>query len=757
MDLAEKIANDLAVRTQQISATISLLDDGATVPFIARYRKEATGGLDDSQLRRLEERLGYLRELQQRCKAIVKSIQEQGKLTVELETALRIAPTKTILEDLYLPFKPKRRSKAQTARESGLEPLADCLLKERRLPPAEYASQYINSEKGIPDCEAALNGARDILIETFYENADLLQEFRETLWQKTVLTSQVIKSKIGVGNKFRDYFEYFEATHKIPSHRAMALFRGESEKILRLNISIPENSTLCHRSCAQKIAQSYSIKAHDKWLIDTVNQAWQNKIFPRLEQDLKKRLKQMAEQDAIAVFGGNLKDLLLAAPAGARTTMGLDPGIRTGVKVAVIDQTGALLDTETIYPHPPRKEWDKSIHRLAQLMEKFHVDLISIGNGTGSRETDQLVEELKQRYPETKLDKVITSEAGASVYSASQFAANEFPELDVTLRGAVSIARRLQDPLAELVKIEARAIGVGQYQHDVNQNKLGQALEATVEDCVNAVGVNLNTASIPLLRQVSGISASVASNIVEFRNTHGRFNKRDELHKVPRLGKNTYQQAAGFLRIIDGDNPLDGSAVHPEAYSLIHSILKRNGKNIEQLIGNPTLLKSLNAEDYTNESFGLPTVNDILVELEKPGRDPRPEFQTLTFDAAIKEIADLKPGIKLKGIVTNVTNFGAFVDIGVHQDGLVHISQLSDTFVKDPKTIVKVGETVSIQVLEVDIDRRRISLSMKSGSQPVRAKVARQTTTKADHRHSKSTQPKPESAISAALSKALKK
>ncbi len=720
MDVIQRIAEELSVNIKQVNAAVALLDEGATVPFISRYRKEVTGGLDDTQLRQLEERLRYLRELNDRRKTILDSISSQDKLTPELEKAIIEADTKTLLEDLYLPYKPKRRTKAQIAREAGLEPLADALLDDRSLMPEQIAANYIDAKKGVPDTAAALEGARQIIMERISEDAELLAELRERVWQKGLIHAIVVTGKEQIAEKFKDYFDYQEAINKIPSHRALALFRGRNEDLLSLTLKPGVEDKEEHLLCAQFVARHLAIKdtakPADAWLAETARLAWKIKLFTRIDLDLKLRLREAAELEAIRVFASNLRDLLLAAPAGPKATMGLDPGIRTGVKVAIVDPTGKLLATETIYPHPPRKQWDESMATLAKLIKKHSVDLVSIGNGTGSRETDQLVADVIKQHSELKFTKITVSEAGASVYSASEFAAKEFPDLDVSLRGAVSIARRLQDPLAELVKIDPKSIGVGQYQHDVNQFQLARGLDVVVEDCVNAVGVDVNTASVSLLKQVSGLSASVSENIVAFRDQNGPFINRKQLKKVPRLGDKAYEQAAGFLRVMNGDNPLDASAVHPEAYPVVEAIIASTGKSIRDLIGQSGFLRTLNAANYTNEHFGLPTVTDILQELEKPGRDPRPEFKSVEFKAGIEKISDLQPGMRLEGVVTNVANFGAFVDIGVHQDGLVHISHLSDTFIKDPRDAVKTGDMVKVKVLEVDVERKRISLSMKTNT-----------------------------------------
>ena len=760
MDVIQRIAEELSVNGKQVSAAVALLDEGATVPFIARYRKEVTGGLDDTQLRQLEERLSYLRELNERRKTILDNIRAQDKLTPELEKAVNEADTKTLLEDLYLPYKPKRRTKAQIAREAGLEPLADALLNDRSLIPEQIAANYIDAEKGVPDTAAALDGARQIIMERISEDADLLAELRERIWKNGVLHATVVTGKEQAAEKFKDYFDYQEAINKIPSHRALALFRGRNEDLLSLTLKPAADDKEEHDLCARFVARHLEVKdvsrPTDAWLAETARLAWKIKLFTRIDLDLKLRLREAAELEAIRVFASNLRDLLLAAPAGPKATMGLDPGIRTGVKVAVVDPTGKLLATETIYPHPPRKQWDESIATLAKLIQKYEVELVSIGNGTASRETDQLAADVMKRHSELKFTKITVSEAGASVYSASELAAREFPELDVSLRGAVSIARRLQDPLAELVKIDPKSIGVGQYQHDVNQVQLARGLDVVVEDCVNAVGVDVNTASISLLKQVSGLSASVSENIVAFRNENGPFANRKQLKKVPRLGDKAYEQAAGFLRVMNGDNPLDASAVHPEAYPVVEAIMVGTGKSIRELIGQSSFLRNLDPANYTNENFGLPTVTDILQELEKPGRDPRPEFKSVEFKEGIEKISDLEPGMRLNGIVTNVANFGAFVDIGVHQDGLVHISHLSDTFVKDPRDAVKAGDMVKVKVLEVDIERKRISLSMKTNPDTgeVKDKVERDNVRKA----SKPKQEMPAQGLMAnAFAKALKK
>lgn len=719
LSIPQRIAEELSVKQIQIKAAIELLDEGATVPFISRYRKEVTGGLDDGQLRTLEDRLRYLRELDDRRESILKSIEDQNKLTPELKKSILAAETKNRLEDLYLPYKQKRRTKAQIARESGLEPLAIGLFENQQIDPEAEAESFIN--KDVPDIKAALDGARQILMERFAEEADLLQKLRTFLWSDGVIESRVIEGKEKEGEKFSDYFEYDEAIHKIPSHRALALFRGRNEGVLQMNIKVANEDELLAQSgvhpCEQIIASHFNLentgKAADKWLHDTIRWAWKIKIFTHLDIELKMKLKEAAELEAIKVFALNLNDLLLAAPAGPKAVLGLDPGLRTGVKIAVVDETGKYLDQAVIYPHAPKNQWDQSIALIAKLSKKHNVKLLSIGNGTASRETDKLAKEVIKKYPDLGLNSIVVSEAGASVYSASEFAAKEFPDLDVTIRGAVSIARRLQDPLAELVKIEAKAIGVGQYQHDVSQVQLARSLDAVVEDCVNAVGVDINRASVPLLSQVSGLNQTIAENIVEFRNQNGEFKNRKDLLNVSRLGPKAYEQAAGFLRIMDGDNPLDRSAVHPEAYPVIEVISEKNGRKIQAVIGDVSFLKKLSAHEYTNDQFGLPTVTDIIKELEKPGRDPRPEFKTAEFKEGVEEIKDLQADMVLEGVVTNVTNFGAFIDIGVHQDGLVHISALSDTFIKDPRDVVKAGDVVKVKVMEVDVQRKRIGLSMR--------------------------------------------
>ncbi|AZS52052.1 RNA-binding transcriptional accessory protein [Entomomonas moraniae] len=709
------------VNANQVAAAVTLLDEGSTVPFIARYRKEVTGSLDDTQLRLLEERLRYLRELEDRRATILSSIEEQGKLTPELKSEIETADTKTRLEDLYLPYKPKRRTKGQIAIEAGLEPLADLLFNDPTKDPESEATAFVDVDKGVADTKAALDGAKYILMERFSEDANLLEKLRHFMKQEGVLASRVVEGKEQEGAKFSDYFEYNEPLKTVPSHRALAIFRGRNESILTASLVVGDEETKSH-PCESIIADWFNVhdsgRPADKWLAETVRWTWKVKLYNHIETDLLSELREKAEDEAISVFARNLHDLLLAAPAGPRATLGLDPGLRTGVKVAVVDATGKLLVTDTIYPHAPRNDWDRSIDTLAKLCAKHHVDLVAFGNGTASRETDKLVIELIKKNPELKMTKIMVSEAGASVYSASELAAKEFPDLDVSLRGAVSIARRLQDPLAELVKIDPKSIGVGQYQHDVSQLKLARSLDAVVEDCVNAVGVDVNTASSALLARISGLNGTIAQNIVNYRDSNGAFKTRNELKKVSRLGEKTFEQAAGFLRIMQGDNPLDASAVHPEAYPVVERIATQATKDIRSLIGDSTFLKQLDPSKFTDETFGLPTVIDILKELDKPGRDPRPEFKTAEFQEGVETLKDLKLGMILEGVVTNVTNFGAFVDVGVHQDGLVHISALSETFVKDPHQVVKAGDIVKVKVMEVDIPRNRVGLSMRLGDTP---------------------------------------
>jgi len=759
LSIESRLATELAAGAQQISAAIALLDAGSTVPFIARYRKEATGALDDAQLRTLEERLSYLRELEERRASILKSIAEQGKLTQPLQAAIEAAETKQRLEDLYLPYKPKRRTKAHIAREAGLDALAASLLANPALLPEVEAAKYLKSafktadgeNAGVPDVKSALDGARQILMEQFAEDAELLGALREYLQAQGLMVAKVATGKEETGAKFRDYFDYNEPIASVPSHRALALFRGRKEEVLQLALQLPEDlaaqtnasaaaaagavapvgasptgtaTAAALNACERKIAARFGVadrgRPGDGWLLQTVRWTWQVKLTWQLEGELFSALRERAEEEAIRVFARNLHDLLLAAPAGPRATMGLDPGLRTGVKVAVVDRTGKLLATATVYPHAPRNDWEGALRELAALVLKHGVDLISIGNGTASRETDRLAGELVRKLPDARITKIVVSEAGASVYSASALASHEFPDLDVSLRGAVSIARRLQDPLAELVKIDPKSIGVGQYQHDVSQTKLARSLDAVVEDCVNAVGVDVNTASPALLARISGLSASLAEAIVRHRNENGPFADREDLKKVPRLGAKTFEQAAGFLRIQGGANPLDRSAVHPEAYPIVERILSDAGRPLASLMGDAQALKRIDAARYTDEHFGLPTVRDILRELEKPGRDPRPEFRTAAFQEGVEELKDLKPGMLLEGVVTNVTNFGAFVDVGVHQDGLVHVSMMSHRFIKDPRELVKAGDVVKVKVLEVDLQRRRIALTMKLDEAPKR-------------------------------------
>ena len=749
--IEQRLATELAARPDQVAAAVALLDEGATVPFIARYRKEATGGLDDIQLRLLEERLRYLRELEARRTAIISSIEEQGKMTPVLLQAITHAEDKTRLEDLYLPYRVKRRTKAQIALEAGLEPLADALLSNPLLDPETEALPYIKAafsteqgdNLGVADTKAALDGARQILMERFAEDASLLQALREYLAEHGVVESKVIEGKNEAGEKFADYFDYTENLSSIPSHRALALLRGRREEMLTVTLRLdteaekpkwdaPPNP--CESRIAQRFGVSNQGRPADKWLMDTVRWAWRVKIFMHLDTELMDKLREGAEAEAIRVFARNLQALLLAAPAGPRATIGLDPGLRTGVKVAVVDATGKVVDTATIYPHQPRNDWDGALHVLAQLAEKHQTALISIGNGTASRETDKLAQDLIKLRPELKLNKIVVSEAGASVYSASEFASRELPDMDVSIRGAVSIARRLQDPLAELVKIDPKSIGVGQYQHDVSQTQLARSLDAVVEDCVNAVGVDVNTASAPLLARVSGLNASVAQSIVTYRDQQGLFRSRTALKSVPRLGDKTFEQAAGFLRVMGGDNPLDASAVHPESYPLVEKILADIQRDVKSVIGDSALLKSLEPTRYADERFGVPTVADILKELDKPGRDPRPGFVTASFKEGVEAISDLRPDMILEGVVTNVAAFGAFVDIGVHQDGLVHISALSNTFVKDPHTVVKAGQVVKVKVLEVDAKRKRIALTMRlSDAAPVAGAKPQQRSDRTDH------------------------
>jgi uncharacterized protein len=718
-NINRQIAQELGVREEQIAATVELLDGGATVPFVARYRKEITGGLDDAQLRTLEERLTYLRELEERRVAVLNSIREQGKLDAALEAQIMAADSKGRLEDIYLPFKPKRRTKAEIAKEAGLEPLSELLLTQPQNDPQAVAASFVNAEKQVADVAAALEGARAILVERFAEDADLIGRLREDVWSGGVMTSTVRKGKKTEGEKFKDYFDYNGALHKLPSHRILALFRGEKEEILELQIQPEVNPPAAGvpGTYELKIMQRFGItdqgRPGDRWLIDTARWAWRTKIQVHLNIDLRMRLWTAAETEGVRVFASNLRDLLLAAPAGARVTMGLDPGYRSGVKTAIVDATGKVVATTTIYPHEPQRQWNEALAILGKLAVTHKVDLIAIGNGTASRETDKLATELVKMLPDLKMSKIVVSEAGASVYSASAFASEELPELDVTLRGAVSIARRLQDPLAELVKIDPKAIGVGQYQHDLGETKLARSLDAVVEDCVNAVGVDANTASAPLLARVSGIGAGLAQSIVQHRDANGPFKSRKALKDVPRLGPKAFEQCAGFLRINGGEDPLDSSGVHPEAYPVVRRILAATKSDIKALLGNAEIVRQLKPQAFVDETFGLPTVTDILRELEKPGRDPRPAFKAAVFKEGVEEIKDLKPGMILEGTVTNVAAFGAFVDIGVHQDGLVHISAMSKNFIKDPREVVKPGDIVKVKVLEVEVARKRIALTLR--------------------------------------------
>jgi protein Tex len=774
--IEQRLAIELAAKPAQVAAAIALLDEGATVPFISRYRKEATGGLDDIQLRLLEERLHYLRELEERRSAIIASIQEQNKMTPTLLADIMQAEDKTRLEDLYLPYKKKRRTKAQIALEAGLDLLADTLLVNPMLTPEEEASKFLippftsehGDNPGVITTKDALDGARQILMERFAEDATLLQSLREYLLEHAVIESKVVEGKEDAGAKFSDYFAYQETIHSIPSHRALALFRGRREELINVTLRLDSEEEkpkwdAPHNLCEARIAAHFGIKNSnrpaDKWLSDTVRWTWRVKSFLHLESELMNALRERAEIEAINVFARNLKSLLLAAPAGPRATMGLDPGLRTGVKVAIVDATGKVMDTAVIYPHQPKNDWDASLRTLEKLAEKYQVSLISIGNGTASRETDKLAHDLVKLRPDLKLTAVVVSEAGASVYSASEFASRELPDMDVSLRGAVSIARRLQDPLAELVKIDPKSIGVGQYQHDVGQTQLARSLEAVVEDCVNAVGVDVNTASAPLLARVSGLSSAVAQSIVTYRDMRGMFTSRAALREVPRLGEKTYEQAAGFLRIMGGDNPLDASAVHPESYPLVHKILSDIQQEIKTVIGDTKLLRSLNPAKYSDEKFGIPTISDILKELEKPGRDPRPEFTSATFKEGVEEIKDLRPDMILEGVITNVAAFGAFVDIGVHQDGLVHISALANSFVKDPHTVVKVGQVVKVKVLEVDEKRKRIALTMRLSDNSMQATNKPESRDKGDakrltqHQQQNRQQPTANNAMAAAFAK----
>ncbi|MFC3233459.1 RNA-binding transcriptional accessory protein [Streptomyces nitrosporeus] len=715
-----RIAEELGVQERQVKAAVELLDGGSTVPFIARYRKEATEMLDDAQLRTLEERLRYLRELEDRRTAVLDSVREQGKLDAELEARIRAAETKARLEDIYLPFKPKRRTKAQIAREAGLEPLADGLLGDPSVEPSAAAAAFVDADKGVADAAAALDGARAILTERFSEDADLTGELRERMWSRGRVVAKVREGKEEAGAKFADYFDFSEPFTALPSHRVLAMLRGEKEDVLDLVLE-PEDGEEAGQpgpsAYENMVARRFGVadrgRPGDAWLRETVRWAWRTRILVHLGIDLRLRLRTAAEDEAVRVFASNLRDLLLAAPAGTRATLGLDPGFRTGVKVAVVDATGKVVATDVIHPHVPANKWEQSLATLERLAREHRVELIAIGNGTASRETDKLAGELCERHPELKLTKVMVSEAGASVYSASAFASQELPDMDVSLRGAVSIARRLQDPLAELVKIDPKSIGVGQYQHDLAEVKLSRSLDAVVEDCVNGVGVDVNTASAPLLSRVSGIGSGLAENIVAHRDTNGPFRSRRALKDVARLGPKAYEQCAGFLRIRGGDDPLDASSVHPEAYPVVRTMVKRTGGDVASLVGNTGVLRSLRPDDFVDEKFGLPTVTDILRELEKPGRDPRPAFRTATFREGVEKIGDLAPDMVLEGVVTNVAAFGAFVDVGVHQDGLVHVSAMSRTFVKDPREVVKPGDIVKVKVMDVDIPRKRISLTLR--------------------------------------------
>ncbi|SDN61416.1 Tex family protein [Vreelandella arcis] len=725
--IISRLAVELNVRPEQVSATVALLDGGATVPFIARYRKEATGALDDTQLRQLDERLRYLRELEERRETVLAAIDEQGKLDATLKAAIDSAETKQRLEDLYLPFKKKRRTKAQIAREAGLEPLADALLADPTLTPESEAASYLRPAEGdipaIDDAKAALDGAKQILMERFAEDPELIGQLRERLWQDGELSARVLDGKQEEGAKFSDYFEHDEKLAKAPSHRALAMFRARNEGVLSLSIRLPGEEEAPVHPAQVAIAKQFGIsdqnRPADKWLAEVVRWTWRVKLYTALETELLGRLREQAEKTAIDVFAANLKDLLLAAPAGQKVTLAIDPGLRTGCKVAVVDATGQFIDQATIYPHAPQNRWDDALAELAKLVKQHGVQLIAVGNGTASRETDKLAGELlKALAPDQRLSKVMVSEAGASVYSASEYASKELPDLDVTVRGAVSIARRLQDPLAELVKIEPKSIGVGQYQHDVSQVQLSRSLEAVIEDCVNAVGVDLNTASSALLSRVAGLSAAIADNIVAQRNVQGAFKSRQALLDVSRLGPKTFEQCAGFLRIHQAENPLDASAVHPEAYVVVERMAKQSGRNVKGLIGDSATLKTLKPGDFADERFGVPTVSDILSELDKPGRDPRPEFKAAEFREGVETLKDLKLSMVLEGTVTNVTHFGAFVDIGVHQDGLVHISALSDRFIDDPRSVVKAGDIVTVKVMSVDIPRKRVGLSMRLDDEP---------------------------------------
>lgn len=761
--IIEKLAGELKVKPQQVQAAVNLLDEGATVPFIARYRKEATDGLDDAQLRQLDQRLSYLRDMEERRGVILKSIEEQDKLTPELAAKIANAENKTELEDLYLPYKPKRRTKGQIAIEAGLLPLADALFQHPELHPEQEAQQYINAEHGIADEKGALDGAKYILMERFAEDADLLQKIRKHLQANAHIKSQLVKGNEQQGAKYSDYFEHSEKLNKTPSHRALAMFRGRNEGVLQVSLDADPEREENDRSsyCETIIADHFNIKPAnqpaDNWLSSVVQWTWRIKILLSMETELFGAVRDKAEEEAIQVFAKNLNDLLMAAPAGAKTTLGLDPGLRTGVKVAVVDGTGKVLTTNTIFPHAPQNQWDKSLRTLAAICQQHKVQLVSIGNGTGSRETDKLVAELIKAQPELGLRKIMVSEAGASVYSASELASAELPDMDVSLRGAVSIARRLQDPLAELVKIEPKAIGVGQYQHDVSQSHLGKSLEAVIEDCVNAVGVDVNMASPALLSHVSGLNRTLAQNIVAYRDVHGAFKQRKELLKVERLGPKAYEQAAGFLRIVDGQDPLDASAVHPEAYPVVTQIVAQTSHAVNDLIGNSDVLRKLKPADFATDGFGIPTVTDIIAELDKPGRDPRPEFKTAAFKEGVETISDLKEGMILEGVVSNVANFGAFVDVGVHQDGLVHISAMTNKFISDPREIVKAGDIVKVKVMEVDVQRKRISFTMRLDDSPGKQKSQGKRDNKAPRQPQKGQQrqSKPAAPANAAMGNAF--
>lgn len=765
MDIAKTLATELAVNVSQVQSAIELLDEGATVPFISRYRKEATGGLDDGQLRQLDERLGYLRELEDRRGVVLKSIDEQGKLSPELRKLITDADSKVRLEDLYAPYKPKRRTKASLAREAGLDGLLDALLEGGNGSLVDIANKFLNPDQNFPDAEKALDGARYIFMERAAEDADLVGRLRSYCWAHGKIVAKVVAGKEEAGKKFSDYFDHQELIAKMPSHRTLALFRARKEDVIRLNLVVEGQDDAQLPSlgwCESAIAQTFGVSAGQddisNWLMESVRWAWRVKLASQMEIEQFSQAREAAEDEAIRVFGENLRDLLLAAPAGAHVTMGLDPGLRTGVKVAVVDATGKFVANGTIFPHAPKNQWDQSIASVAALAKQFEVGLIAIGNGTASRETEKLVRDVKKRHPELKFTHMVVSESGASVYSASEIAAKEFPDLDVTIRGAVSIARRLQDPLAELVKIDPKAIGVGQYQHDVNQPNLARKLDAVVEDCVNAVGVDLNTASAALLRRIAGLSEAIAQQVVAHREKNGAFKQRKDLLQVARLGPKAFEQSAGFLRIVNGDNPLDASAVHPEAYDVVTRIVKRSNKTVQSVIGDSAFLRGLKPSEFVDEKFGEPTIKDILLELEKPGRDPRPEFRSASFQEGVETLADLKPGMILEGAVTNVANFGAFVDIGVHQDGLVHVSALSKEFVKDPRDVVKVGQLVRVKVLEVDPSRKRISLTMRLDETPEPKEAGSrqsQRSAKKDHRPKQRPIPQaaPESAMAAAFSK----